>query len=1117
MGAAQLIGERFQIANLDTDLLGRGGMGAVYRATDTHTGELVAVKALDPHVVARDPELLERFTREGEALRQLNHPNIVRMIAAVEEQGRHYLVMEYVDGGSLREVLEKEGRLPAQRAVEVALEVADALTRAHHLGIIHRDLKPENVLLAADGTPRLADFGLAHVAASSRLTQTGILMGTVDYVSPEACRGEGVDERADIWSFGVLLFELLAGCLPFTGAPFAARLNAILTQPVPDLSALAPGVPDGLADLVYRMLEKDRCQRIPSVRLVGAELEAVQKNRPSATPTTAAPLAAAESRFSSPTPSPAGGRGHNLPVQTTPFVGRQAELVEVGRLLEDPAVRLVTLVGLGGMGKTRLALEAGSAQVHRSGLEQGVYWVSLAPVNSPNEMVPAIAEVLGLRFREGSEPRQQLLSYLREKQMLLILDNLEHLVAGVDLLTDILGAAAGVRVLTTSRVRLGLPEEHAFSLGGLDLPDWPLHPAEMSVAPAPDSSHIQQAMQASAVKLFLQSARRVDPRFELAAGDLHSVVRICRLVEGMPLGILLAAAWIEMLSPAEIAAEMEHSLDFLATDGQQVPKRQRSMRAVFDYTWAALADRERAIFRTLAVFHGGFAREAVQQVSGASLRELLGLVNRSLLHRTPTGRYEVHELVWQYAAEKLAAASAEEEVARDHHAAYYAAFMADRGPALRGMSQSQPLAQIAPEANNVRAAWDWALARGRLEDLERILDPLADFCRLCGWYREGETLFSRAAQQMAGASELRARLLFGKVQLQQGRFTNLLGNDVEADRLLTASLALFRELEATPEIAHALCLLGGAESLYGAPRREHCLEGLALYREIGDRRGTAAALQGLAWCAWCDEEHAEAKLRFQDSLALFRQVGDPEGMTRCMHGLGHTCWILGEYGQGEQIHTEMLRLCQDTGNRGGTARALGDLGIDVYGLRQYAKAYELLAQSLALYRDMGDMAGVTDELGDLAEAANLLGDYAAAERYAREVVAFVESWFAYRVLGNAARGLGNYVDARAYLCRSLQVTGRPGRYLWPLLGVAQLLACQGEKERALELLSLIMNHRMSWQVVKDQARLLAVELEAELSPDVAAAAQERGRARDLKATVAELLAEWGEPREPAVG
>jgi len=198
MSASQLIANRFRINDPERDLLGRGGMGVVYRATDTQTGELVAVKALDPQIVAHDPAMLERFVREGEALRRLNHPNIVRMVAAIRENGRQYLVMEYVSGGSLEDLLKKQGRLPGTRVIQIALEIADALARAHHLGIIHRDLKPANVLLAEDGTPRLADFGIAHVESGPRLTQTGLLMGTVDYLSPEVCQGEPPDERADI-------------------------------------------------------------------------------------------------------------------------------------------------------------------------------------------------------------------------------------------------------------------------------------------------------------------------------------------------------------------------------------------------------------------------------------------------------------------------------------------------------------------------------------------------------------------------------------------------------------------------------------------------------------------------------------------------------------------------------------------------------------------------------------------------------------------------------------------------------------------------------------------------------------------------------------------------------
>jgi tetratricopeptide (TPR) repeat protein len=304
------------------------------------------------------------------------------------------------------------------------------------------------------------------------------------------------------------------------------------------------------------------------------------------------------------------------------------------------------------------------------------------------------------------------------------------------------------------------------------------------------------------------------------------------------------------------------------------------------------------------------------------------------------------------------------------------------------------------------------------------------------------------------------------------------------------------------------------------PRRELCLQGLSLFRNLGDQRGIALAVHGLAWSAWHSGEYADAKQSFEESLVLFRQIGELEGIQASLHGLGYICWILGEYERGRELHLEMLQLCEETGNRGGIARALGDLGIDAIGLKQYDKAHELFGQSLAIYRDIGNAMGMADELGDLAEAANALGDYAQAEQYVREAFRVLPegerdydlgSW-EYRNLGNAACGLGNYADARKHLRRSLELAvaaQMPSRHLLTLVGVARVLAKQCDQERALELLALVVYHRFSWQMAKDQAAPLIAELEAELPPDVVAAAWERGRARDLDATVAELLGELG--------
>jgi len=307
-----IIDNRFLIHDLEKDMLGRGGMGIVYRATDLQTGESVAVKTLDASVLSHEPNILERFRREGESLRQIDHPNIVKFIAAVESHGQHYLVMEYVDGGSLQDLLAKQGRLTLQRTVSICLDLADALTRAHHLGILYRDLKPANVLLAQDGTPRLTDFGIAQLADNTRLTQTGVLVGTVSYLSPEAISGEALDFRTDVWAFGVLLFEMLTGTLPFNGDNITARMAATLTQPVPDLAQYNLDLPESAANLIYRMLEKDRDQRIPSMRRVGAELESILMSL-QGLPTSI------ESHFKTPLPSSQNIKP-NLPNGTVTFL-----------------------------------------------------------------------------------------------------------------------------------------------------------------------------------------------------------------------------------------------------------------------------------------------------------------------------------------------------------------------------------------------------------------------------------------------------------------------------------------------------------------------------------------------------------------------------------------------------------------------------------------------------------------------------------------------------------------------------------------------------------------------------------------------------------------------------
>lgn len=1130
----------------------------MYRGQDRQTGQPVAVKALKPEIVASHPDMVERFVREGEALRQLNHPSIVKVLATVEEGGRHYMVMEFVGGGSLQELISQRGPLPIKQAVEIALDLTDALTRAHRLGIIHRDLKPANVLLAEDGTPRLSDFGVAYLADGARLTQAGMIVGTLAYLSPEACEGETLDTRSDIWAFGVMLFEMLTGRQPFAGETVNAILAAILRQPTPDLASFRTDVPDALADLLYRMLAKDPRERIPSVRLVGAELELllqqVKANRDSE------PLPIA-----TPTPQPMMGtltpsRRHNLPLQTTPFVGRQAELAALGQLLADPTVRLVTILGAGGMGKSRLALAAAERQL--GSYEHGVYFVSLVLLESAENLLPAVARALNFTFSEGREPRQQLLDYLQHKNVLLLLDGFEQLPAATELVSDILRAAPGVYILATSRERLRLQNEQLFPIQGLDFPRQEEGPGR--------SLAVDEAANYAAVQLFLQGARRVRPGYQLNEGDLPALARICRLVQGMPLAILLAAAWVEMLSPAEIAEEIGQGLDFLETDLSDVPERHRSVRAIFDYSWNLLGEREQQVFRQLSVFRGGFTRPAAQQVSGASLQELITLVNKSLLHRDPAGRYEVHALLRQYAAEQLARWPEEERAARERHAAHYWEMLPQGDAELKGARAEVALVELEMELENIRLAWNWRIDQGRVTGLKEAADCLAYFYRRRGRFHEGEAIYrqtvgrlaslvTQAASPPAGLLQAQARLL-----AWQSNFSQSIGQSGPAGQLIQEAAAILERPELAGQDARAekaliLQQMAGVSRFAG--RREEARhfyhESLALYRSLDDAWGEATSVEQLGWLAVHLGEYGEAHRLLGETLPLYQRLGNKYGIASTLWGLGVTLLYQGQFEAAEPLLQEALQIFRAIHFRQGLAQVLTSLGETAKLLGKFSEARTLLVESAGHFADLGSRFGVIQVQLLAAQADLYLGRYDEAQAQSSLAVlqgshfrwgigfglfllgclqlvqddaqgawqSLEESAGVYQEIKQrdelswalaagsaAALALGNAELARPLLREALAI-GLEIRGFVPLMlalpAAALSLADQGQAERAVELYALAGRHpfvaNSQWFADVAGQRLEAVA--ATLPPEVVATARARGQAADLPETMANLVEE----------
>jgi predicted ATPase/DNA-binding SARP family transcriptional activator len=519
----------------------------------------------------------------------------------------------------------------------------------------------------------------------------------------------------------------------------------------------------------------------------------------------------------------AAARLHNLPGQLTPFIGREEELAQIDDRLEDPDCRLLTLVGPGGSGKTRLALQAAAGQI---GLfSHGVYLVPLAPVRSIDLLVSTIAGALDFAFQDQEDPRAQLLDYLCVREVLLVLDSFEHLIQSesTELLIDILSAAPGVKIMVTSQERLNVQGEWILEICGLKYPELGrpgLRTARGVSAlrqgsPVRPSNHQDNRRAGAvpddvekydAVQLFLQSARRIRGDFSLPIEAVSGVIRICQLVEGMPLGIELAAAWVQMFSCQEIAEQIEYDLDFLATSMRDVPERHRSTRAVFEHSWGRLSEEERRIFRKLSVFRGGFRKQAAELVADISLPRLFALVYKSLVRTDPSGRLEIHEILRQYAEERLQQMPDEAEQARDEHCDYYAEFLHRMEERLGGVERREALEEIGEEIENVRAGWGWAVAQGNESAIGKYVESLFLFYETRGWFHDGEEAFGRAVKRLEETGQ-EGSVVFWRLLARQGRMAYQIGLFEKAEELLRRSLAAFRRLDVPEEVAFCLdCL-----------------------------------------------------------------------------------------------------------------------------------------------------------------------------------------------------------------------------------------------------------------------------------------------------------------------
>jgi predicted ATPase/DNA-binding SARP family transcriptional activator len=815
---------------------------------------------------------------------------------------------------------------------------------------------------------------------------------------------------------------------------------------------------------------------------------------------------------------------HNLPAQLTPFVGRSEEVARIIRNVCDPDCRLLTLIGPGGIGKTRLAIKA-AQQLLAKPLEatlfgDGVFFVSLASVTAPAAIVSAIADAIGFQFYNDVQPHQQLLNYLQTKRMLLVLDNMEHLLAGIDFVADILATGPNVTILATSREALKLKEEWFHPITGLPFP--------LSDGPEEDS-----VAEYDAIQLFVQNARRANAGFTLE-GEQEHVVRICRLVEGMPLAIELAAGWLKLISCARVVQELERNLDILATRWHNMPVRHRSMRVVLEQSWELLAKGEQEILKRLSVFRGGFRQEPAEQVAGATLMALATFMEKSMLLVAEEGRYQLHELLRQFAQEKLDADPVTATATHTQHSRYYLDFLKRWGRHLIASEQESALAAIGAELDNIRVGWQWAVEHGNLEAIEQTLADLYNFYQIRSRYQEGEELLGQLLERLQQPDQRTGdppATLVLKAWSRRGALCQYLGDYETAARFLRQALVAAQTIGCREEIAFAHNLLGQVSVWRGQKEaaRAHLRSSLSLCRESGDQRGLADALGQLANLVYANfGDYAEAKRLAGESLLICRELGRPDWIAYALDTLGFATFALGEYDASFAYYQEGLALFEEIRDPHGMALTLGGIGMVNWALggAQLAQAHQVFEQSLTFCRRIGHQGQVSGRLGGLARVASDQGQYEEALRYGEEGLAIARSlnspvYIAHNLycLTGTACGMGDLPNARRYLWEGLQVADQAQLlsnltiylYYYALIlaqesNLASAAVREQKQTQALEALAVIRHHSACWQIFKDRAARLRRQIIDVLPAQKVSVAEERGAMLALEEYVAEILA-----------
>ena len=959
--------------------LGSGGMGVVYQAEDLRLGRRVALKFL-PEKLACDQRALKRFEREARAASSLNHPNICTIYEVEDHDHQPVIVMELLEGTSLKQRIQ-EGPISIEELLDFGIQTSDALEVAHAKGIFHRDIKPANLFVVGQGRVKILDFGLAKVcgppAANDQpeeesLTLDGVIPGTTSYMSPEQVRGEEIDARSDLFSLGVVLYEMATGQKPFVGKNRVLLMNAILNaQPAP-ASKVNPSLPAALDAIIGKALEKKREKRFQHAADICSDLKRLKGETQKALPPIVMPaslspqarpagrvftqylareFAAIRDRFSEKPVKPVETRPANLPVQRTGFVGRKKEVAALKGLLMRHDVRLVTVTGPGGIGKTRLAVQvAGEAAEHFPG---GTHFVPLSSLGDPGLIASAIVQSLGIREAGGHSALELLRKNLQDisrAPMLLLLDNFEHLVQAAPTVADLLATAPKLKIMVTSRAALHVYGEHEFPVPPLALPD------------SRTKASVELLSQCPAVALFVQRAVAAKPDFELNRENAAAVCEICARLDGLPLAIELAAARVKVLSPSLMLTRLASRLQLLTGGARDLPQRQQTLRAAMDWSYDLLSAPEQKLFRRLSVFAGGCNLEGVEAVCDTKadidldlLDGMASMVDKSLVQQVEHGkgesRFVMLETIREYALEKLKA-SGEQPLTKRAHAAYCLVLAEEDATE----ESAQWLERFAFEHDNFRAALEWLTETEDAEWGLRLGTALFRFWEIGEYLAEGRDGLGKLLK-LAGAqapTKARARALFAAGVLAGGQ-----GDYASADALLGESQDIARQLGDNTGVAVSLNALAVLARDRGDVEIARALfeEGLLLWRELGDQTAVARALSNLANVFKVQGDYDRVRSLQEECLSIFRELGDRTGIAWSLNYQGDAARDQGD-SAARTLYEQGLAIFRELGDRWGIASTLADLGSLAREQGNYSTARSLYSESIKLFRELDHKRGI---------------------------------------------------------------------------------------------------------------------------------------------------------------